>query len=694
MARLRIILLMAWRNLFSYKGKNAIVGLIMIFGTFLVVMGTSLLDSIDHSMARSITASIAGHLQVYDADAEDDLALFGGGFMGAADIGSIPDFSRVKEVLSKVPNVKAVVPMGINAAEFYTTTELDRAIESYRQALMKKAPTGLAETSNKIRSMAGLMEGEFIRRKEITSNVEEVDRQLADIRRVKQDEFWEQAQKNPDQAIEFLDTRLAPLVDENEGYFMRYLGTDIHLFAEHFDTFEMVKGEMIPQGRRGLLVNQKFYDDVIRNRVAREFDDLKEELELKHRKIKKDPLLQNQVARMVRQYRRITFQLEPDEAADISKKLKKLMPEAQGNIDELVQQFLEVDDQNFAARYRFFFDEIAPRIQLYLFDIGDVITIRTYTQSGYVKSVNVKVYGTFRFKGLETSDLAGSHNLIDILTFRDLYGMMTKEKHKELKEIQAQVGLKDIEAADAEEALFGGGRDVEKQADSEGFDEFEGVNLKLKKENGKAVHDTTYDQRAIDEGVALNAAVVLEDPDRLEETRTAVEQAIADNKLGLQVVDWQTASGIVGQLVILVRVVLYVAIFIIFLVALVIINNTMIMATMERTIEIGTMRAIGGQTRFVLSLFLLETILLGAVAGIIGTLLGAGLVNHLNQTGIPAMHDIMVFLFSGPLLYPTVGTGNLIAAWVVILLVSLAATFYPAYMATRIQPVVAMQARE
>lgn len=694
MGRLRIVLLMAWRNLFSYKGKNAIVGLIMIFGTFLVVMGTSLLDSIDRSMTRSITASIAGHLQVYDEDAADELALFGGGFMGTPDIGNIPDFSRVKEVLQKVPNVKAVVPMGINIAEFYTTTELDRAIESFRQALMKKQKQRMAETSRKVRAMAELMEGEFNRRKVITSNVEEVDRQLADIRRVKSDEFWAEAEKQPDQAIEFLDTKLAPLVDENEGYFLNYVGTDLHLFAENFDTFEMVKGEMVPPGRRGLLMSQKFYDDFIRNRLAREFDDLKEELEIKRKKIKKDPLLQNQVARMVRQYRRITFQLEPDEAEIVAAKLKKLMPGAEGNIDELVKQFLGVDDQNFQQRYRFFFDEIAPLIQLYLFDIGDVITIRTYTQSGYVKSVNVKVYGTFRFKGLETSDLAGHHNLIDILTFRDLYGMMTKEKLEELKGIQAAVGLKDIAADDAEDALFGGDSTVEKTTDAEGFDEFAGVDLKLKMENGKAVHDTTYDQRAIDEGVAINAAVVLGDPGLLEETRAAVEQAIARNNLGLQVVDWQAASGIVGQLVVLVRVVLYVAIFIIFLVALVIINNTMIMATMERTIEIGTMRAIGGQTRFVLSLFLLETILLGAVAGLVGTFLGAGLVNHLGQTGIPAMHDIMVFLFSGPKLYPTVGSGNLIAAWVVILLVSLAATFYPAYMATRIQPVVAMQARE
>ena len=72
-------------------------------------------------------------------------------------------------------------------------------------------------------------------------------------------------------------------------------------------------------------------------------------------------------------------------------------------------------------------------------------------------------------------------------------------------------------------------------------------------------------------------------------------QTIADNKLGLQVAGWEEASGLIGQFIVVLRVVLYIAIFIIFLVALVIINNSMVMATLERVTEIGTMRAIGAQ---------------------------------------------------------------------------------------------------
>ena len=86
-ATARILCDLAMRNLFSHWQKNMIVGSIMAFGTILVVFGTAILDSVEYSMSRSIISSFGGHLQVYDQDARDDLALFGGGMMGAGTMG-------------------------------------------------------------------------------------------------------------------------------------------------------------------------------------------------------------------------------------------------------------------------------------------------------------------------------------------------------------------------------------------------------------------------------------------------------------------------------------------------------------------------------------------------------------------------------------------------------------------------------
>lgn len=55
------------------------------------------------------------------------------------------------------------------------------------------------------------------------------------------------------------------------------------------------------------------------------------------------------------------------------------------------------------------------------------------------------------------------------------------------------------------------------------------------------------------------------------------------------------------------------------------IMNTMYTSVLERTKEIGIMKAIGAQNKDVLGLFLLESGLLGLAGGIIGILIGAGL---------------------------------------------------------------------
>jgi ABC-type antimicrobial peptide transport system permease subunit len=66
-------------------------------------------------------------------------------------------------------------------------------------------------------------------------------------------------------------------------------------------------------------------------------------------------------------------------------------------------------------------------------------------------------------------------------------------------------------------------------------------------------------------------------------------------------------------------------------------------------------------------------------------------VSWLHAVGIPAFADQLILLFAGPKLFPTwtfddvlLGIGSVVTAGVV-------STLYPAILAARIQPVVAMQ---
>src|SRR3990172_7552461 len=133
-----ILLHIALRGLVASRAKSLIVGGIVLFGTALAVVGSSLVDGVDSGMMRSIQGSLAGHIQVYDARSRDALALYGG-TMGESDLEPIEDFSRVARTLGAVPNVKAVVPLAIDVATIVMGNALDQALERLRADVRRGA---------------------------------------------------------------------------------------------------------------------------------------------------------------------------------------------------------------------------------------------------------------------------------------------------------------------------------------------------------------------------------------------------------------------------------------------------------------------------------------------------------------------------------------------------------------------------
>ena len=174
----------------------------------------------------------------------------------------------------------------------------------------------------------------------------------------------------------------------------------------------------------------------------------------------------------------------------------------------------------------------------------------------------------------------------------------------------------------------------------------------------------------------------------------AIEAAGKRDGLPLKAISWQEASGFIGQLVMAFQAVLVVLVLIIFLVALVIISNALVMATLQRVQEIGTLRAVGAQRRFILAMLMFESIGVGIIFGGLGAGLGATLVAIIGKVGIPAPNDVSYFFFSGPRLHLTLATSNLIRALIIVFVVSGVSSFYPAWLAMRVSPRQAMQAEE
>lgn len=693
-AAIGVLLRMALRNLAVHRVKSGVVGAIMFFGTFLVVSGTSMLDSIRGAMEKSITSSLSANIQVYDAAAEDQLALFGGFGGGAQEIGEIQNYGPLRDAIMSVDGVKAVVPMGIAMATVFGGTELDRVLNDIRAAGAAADIEGVRLRTEQLQQIAARMRTDVETSRKASSDVAKVDADLLSLDRVIAPGFHAELGADVPGTVDWLDNKVAPLALDGRMLYLRCIGTNLSTFPASFDRFEIVEGENVPDGKRGIVLSKTFFEKQAKNFVARELDAVRAGL-LDGKTLAEDTVLRERLARVKTQHQRIEYQLTPRDAATLTTQLQQKLGSNATDIGDLLGTFLTLDDANFQDRYDWFYKEIAPKTRLYEFNVGDVITLRSFTKSGYIRAINVKVYGTFQFKGLETSDLAGANNLVDMMTFRSLYGKMTDDQLAELNDIKTKSGVKDVSRENAEDALFGGGSatlEATTETVEAGFDEF--ANADISGKGGGVVDDTLYTTAQMEDGLALTAAVVLDDPSQVPAMIKAIEAKAKEAGLNVQATDWQSASGIVGQLVMVLQAVLYTAILIIFLVALVIINNTMVMTTMERTTEIGTMRAIGAQRPFVVVLFLVETMVLGAIAGGLGAGASALFIGWLGHVGVPAIHNTLVLLFAGPRLYPVMSLGNVLFGMASILTISALSTLYPSVLAARVLPVVAMQAKE
>jgi ABC-type lipoprotein release transport system permease subunit len=118
------------------------------------------------------------------------------------------------------------------------------------------------------------------------------------------------------------------------------------------------------------------------------------------------------------------------------------------------------------------------------------------------------------------------------------------------------------------------------------------------------------------------------------------------------------------------------------------IANTMIMSILERTREIGIMKAIGAEDREIKLIFFVEAAVIGVVGGVIGVLLAWGidaLANRLAYRFILKPQGASFIDFFDLPLYLSLG------AILFALVVSILAALYPASRAARIDPVRALR---
>lgn len=112
--------------------------------------------------------------------------------------------------------------------------------------------------------------------------------------------------------------------------------------------------------------------------------------------------------------------------------------------------------------------------------------------------------------------------------------------------------------------------------------------------------------------------------------------------------------------------------------------TTLYTAVVERTREIGTLKAIGAQNKDILTLFLVEALLIGIFGATIGMLSGIGFGYALSAGIRPGNEP-----YSPPIFLPD----NMFRVWIISVSLSIAAGVFPALKASRLLPITALRAQ-
>ena len=158
-----------------------------------------------------------------------------------------------------------------------------------------------------------------------------------------------------------------------------------------------------------------------------------------------------------------------------------------------------------------------------------------------------------------------------------------------------------------------------------------------------------------------------------------------------EAVNWRRSAGSAAMYLYWMRFILNAGILVVLFAGFIVINNTLVINVLDRIKEIGTMRAIGAQKRFVSSMCMAETLALCITAGIVGLLLGAVCTKIINNAHIALTNDFLRQLFGGSFVTAKITPFNVVRSFFTSVVLGLVAWIYPVSVALTTSPVEAMQ---
>lgn len=187
------------------------------------------------------------------------------------------------------------------------------------------------------------------------------------------------------------------------------------------------------------------------------------------------------------------------------------------------------------------------------------------------------------------------------------------------------------------------------------------------------------------QGRVTELAVRVDDLSRIEEVAVALQTALGPD---VEVSRWDEVMPFLRDAVNRLGIILRGVSAVLFLIVMFGVVNTMLMNVFERTREIGTLLAVGVRRRQVLALFLVEAGVIGVVGGALGALLGLSLTAAAGVRGLTITPPGALF---AQVIHPVASVELALTAVLVAVVGAVLAAAWPAYKASRMNPVEALR---
>ena len=182
----------------------------------------------------------------------------------------------------------------------------------------------------------------------------------------------------------------------------------------------------------------------------------------------------------------------------------------------------------------------------------------------------------------------------------------------------------------------------------------------------------------------------LDNPHADKKLVAQLNKRFQEEGVNAQAMDWKKAAISYSGTVEGIGFIFNLLIIILAIVVFIIIMNTMVVSVIERTSEIGTMRAIGAEKKFVKKLFYSEAIVLTSLSSFAGIIFAFICMAIFNAFNIEVTNSIAKMILGGGLLHFTPTPKIILITILVALLGSILSNRYPVKSALRITPIKAL----